>query len=438
MNGLYQNLNFKLLDSVYIFNNNLIVILIMKIKSLKKYLIVPILIIIFVSCRSDSDTPTDPDPVLRTRGALLTFEKTGEFSTNIIEDFLNSLSTDQPVQLIAAYDVEVYKVIYITQNHNGEIVEASGAIFLPKGKNNFSIASIHHGTQTKRDRVGSVSPLYAPEGLAAASLGYFTLVPDYLGLGESTSVHPYHHQKSSAEPVIDFIRAGKEFAKKNNLVLNGQIFLAGYSEGGYVTLAAHKEIEQNYSAEIEVTASAPMAGAYDLNLTAKTIIQQGTYNEPSFLAYFLVAYNEIYGWNRLNDFFNSPYSERLPSLFDGTKTTSQINAQLTSNLSQLFKQSFISSYLNGTETIVTQAFNENSLLNWVPSSPIRFYHGDADEYVPYENAVIAKNYFLSHGGDVDLITIPGGTHATSVLPSIISAIEWFETIRISKLIADKK
>lgn len=405
------------------------------IKLLNRIFLLPIFFLVLISCRSESDLPVEPDPILRTRGALLKFEKTNEFSAELIEQFLNSLTSTQPVYLDALYDVEIYKAVYLTRDYNGNIVEASGALFLPKGKDTLSVASIHHGTQTKRDRVGSVSPFYAPEGLASASLGYFTLVPDYLGLGESEIVHPYHHQKSSAEPVIDFIRAGREFARKNNILLNGQIFLAGYSEGGFVTLAALKEIEQNYSNEITVAACAPMAGAYDLNLTAKTIIQSGTYNQPSYLAYFLVAYNEIYGWNRLSDFFNSPYAENLPSLFDGTKTTDQINSQLTTVLSQLFKQNFISAYLNGTETTVTESFRENSLLNWVPSTPIRFYHGDADEYVPYENSVVAKNYFLSHGGNVDLVTIPGGTHGSSVLPSILGAIEWFETIRLNKYVS---
>jgi len=72
------------------------------------------------------------------------------------------------------------------------------------------------------------------------------------------------------------------------------------------------------------------------------------------------------------------------------------------------------------------------LLNWTPSTPIRFYHGDSDEFVPYENSVSARNYFRSKGANAELITIPGGTHATSVLPSIVGAIEWFETLRMNK------
>ena len=47
-----------------------------------------------------------------------------------------------------------------------------------------------------------------------------------------------------------------------NVALNGQLFLMGYSHGGHVTMALHRELEQYHANEITITASAPMAGAY--------------------------------------------------------------------------------------------------------------------------------------------------------------------------------
>ncbi|NMB82832.1 MAG: hypothetical protein GYA14_13555, partial [Ignavibacteria bacterium] len=99
----------------------------------------------------------------------------------------------------------------------------------------------------------------------------------------------------------------------------------------------------------------------------------------------------------------------------------------------LFRQNFIDGFLSGSESVVISAFESNSLLNFTPASPIRFYHGDSDEFVPYINSINARNYFRSKGANAELITIPGGTHSTSVLPSIVGAIEWFETLRINKL-----
>ncbi len=395
-----------------------------------------LLALYFQSCKSDSsDSPTEP--LTHARGQLVNSAPLGAYSIPILQAYINLQLGNQQTGVTLRYDVDAYKIVYRTIDPNGNLINASGMVCIPRGKNNISLISIHHGTQTNRSKVGSVNPYYTPEGIIAAALGYYAVMPDYLGLGESNLLHPYHLAKPSADVVIDMIRAGREFANKNGLTLNGQIFLAGYSEGGYVTLASHKEIQQNYSSEINVAASAPMAGAYDLNLTAKKIIQNKIYNQPSYLAFFFVAYNNYYGWNKLNDFFNSPYAERIPSLFDGTKTTDEINNQLTNDINQLFKTNFVNAYLNGNETTLTSAFDNNSLLNWTPTAPIRFYHGSADEYVPYENSVQARNNFISRGANVELITIPGGTHSTAALPSIISAINWFEQLRIKKMLAAK-
>ena len=401
-----------------------------------KYKIIPgciLIVILFVSCGKKSDSPVEP--IIESRGQIISVTSLGSISAQNLQQLASAAVSPAQFNFTLQYDVEFYKIDYVTVDPQGNLVVASGALFFPTGKNNLSIMSLHHGTVTSRTQVASQNPLGAIDGLVAASLGYYALEPDYLGLGDSNILHPYHYQKSSANAVIDFIRAGRSYASGRNIALNGQVFLAGYSEGGYVTLAAHKEIEQNYSNEIKVTASSPMAGAYDLNLTASTILQQSTYNQPSYLAFFFETYNSIYGWNRINDVFNSPYADRIPSLYDGTKTTDEINAQLTININQLFKQSFLSSYLSGKETSINAAFAENSLLNWKPSAPIRLYHGNADEYVPYQNSVDARDYFQAQGSNVVLITINGGTHQSASIPSILDAISWFESIRLKKLAA---
>ena len=384
------------------------------------------------SCKSNSDNlPTEPPA--SSRGQIVSSVSLGINDVKSLQSYINQQLSSQQLSVTLVYSVLIYKLVYKTVDPSGNTVTASGIVCIPQGKNNLSLMSVHHGTQSNRLRAASVNPFNSPEGIIAAALGYYAVMPDYLGLGESTLMHPYHLAKPSADVVIDMIRAAREFANNSGIILNGQVFLAGYSEGGYVTLAAHKEIQQNYNNEIRVTASAPMAGAYDINLTAKKIIQNKIYNQPSYLAFFFAAYNYYYGWNKLSDYFNSPYADRIPTLFDGTKSTDEINFQLTNDINLLFKSNFVNSYLNGSEITVTSAFDNNSLLNWTPAVPIKFYHGSADEYVPYENSVKARDTFLSRGANVELITIQGGTHLTAALPSIISAINWFEQIRLKKL-----
>lgn len=402
----------------------------------KLFLLFTLLVIfIFTSC-SKNDSPVEPE-ITPYRGQLTGSGNNGNFPVLFLQTTISSMAGSNTINVKLIYDVNAYKISYRTVDSKGNIITVSGSIFIPVSKNNLSLISIQHGTQTKRTSVGSTSSLNAPEGLIAASLGYYAVVPDYIGLGESTLLHPYHLAKPSADAVVDIIRAGREFALSKGITLNGQVFLAGYSEGGYVTMAAQKEIEKSFSSEFNLTAVAPMAGAYDLNLTAKKIIEGKIYNQPAYLAFFSVAYNNYYGWNKLGEFFNPPYAEMLPGLFDGTKSTGEINQALTNDVAKLFKQSFIDAYLNGTETTLTQAFIENSLLDWTPKAPMRLYHGDADEYVPYENSTKARDLFRSRGTNVELITITGGTHTSTALPAITLAIEWFGSLKLSKSLASK-
>jgi predicted esterase len=301
------------------------------------------------------------------------------------------------------------------------------------------LLSFQHGTITERADVASQNPFSEDtfESVLGASLGYFSLQPDYLGLGSSTLLHPYHNAKASANAVIDFIRASRAYANTKKVALNGNVFLYGYSEGGYVTLAAQKEIELNYSHEIKITASAPMAGAYDLLLTARTILQENTYGSPTNIAFLLFSYNDIYGWNKMSDMFNSPYAESIPGLFNGLFNSGQINTSLTTTVNKLLKQTFIDSLIQNKEPVISNAFLDNSLLDWIPSVPIRLYHGDSDELVPYQNSVEARDVFTSRGSNVQLITITGGTHETSVIPSVIDAFTWFQSFNVNKVMAYK-
>ncbi|MCK7491427.1 MAG: hypothetical protein MZW92_06745 [Comamonadaceae bacterium] len=63
------------------------------------------------------------------------------------------------------------------------------------------------------------------------------------------------------------MRALRSWCSTHAINLDGRIFPAGYSEGGYATMAAQREIETLHAGEFAITASAPAAGPYDLSGT---------------------------------------------------------------------------------------------------------------------------------------------------------------------------
>ena len=215
-------------------------------------------------------------------------------------------------------------------------------IAIPKTTQQVAMLSFHHGTITNRADAPSNFSSIDPNSVAyaaMASAGFIGVIPDYLGFGSSSSIlHPYYIESLTASSIIDMLKAADELAKQKNIQFNNRLFLAGYSEGGYATMAAHKAIEENGLDGFNLIASFPGAGAYDLSGMQAHIFSLQDYNDPHYLAYMARAYQIEYDEDDLlTDFFKEPYASRIPGLFDGQKGADEINAQLTSKVADLIQ-----------------------------------------------------------------------------------------------------
>jgi len=68
-------------------------------------------------------------------------------------------------------------------------------------------------------------------------------------------------------------------------------------------------------------------------------------------------------------------------------------------------------------------------VDWSPNAPIMLVHGENDITVGYNNSVIARDKLKANGADITLITIPNGTHGSSVFPAYAAAMVWFNTLK---------
>ncbi|MEI6970384.1 MAG: lipase family protein [bacterium] len=388
-----------------------------------RLLVVGIFVAWLAGCGDDDNVPT------ASRGTVVRVESMGTFPVALLHQALTYY--DAPVSLSPRFSVDAYRVIYITKNARGALVEASGAIFLPAGQTNLPMISLQHPTQTERTAVASVAPLvYGPDAVLAASFGYAACAPDYLGMGESDGMHPYLHAGSAANAVMDLVRAGRRFCAAENVTLNGQLFLGGYSEGAHATMAAQRAMESESPSEFQITAVACLSGPYNLEQMAGSIMADPMEDDVAFIAYFLTAYNDVYGWNRLDGIFAAPYSDRMDLLFDGSLSMGEIKDALPATVGEMVLESFSAGYANGMETEVLAAIRENTLLDWRPLAPVRLYHGTADDLVPFDIAVSTLNSLRSQPGtSVELYPVAGADHEDGILASLDPAFTWFESLR---------
>ena len=390
-----------------------------------RFLFFAVLLGVLFSCQREENEPARP------AGTFLSATELSRYDTTFVRMIVNGIEGIGRVTI--AYNVVAEKIVYLTTDPDGKVVEASGLLVMPETLGSFPLLSIQHGTIARRQDVSSADPMLN-EGVVALISGvggYITLIPDYLGLGVSKEMHPYLMRDILAGNVTDMIVAVREHIRQQGATDDGQLYLAGYSEGGYVTLAAHRALEMNGAPEgLQVVASAPMAGSYDLKLTVDTILSYGVYHSPAFIAYILYAYDHFYHWNRLEEIFREPYASLIPGLFDGTHTTGDINDRLPVEIDQLLQADFMKAWYAGQTPWLLEALRGNSLLDWGPSAPVRLYHGDQDHTVPFWNAVKACEELRNHGGEhIGLVTIAGGNHDSSVIPSFTGALHWFDSLR---------
>jgi alpha-beta hydrolase superfamily lysophospholipase len=333
---------------------------------------------------------------------------------------------------LVKYGVTTYKVVYETI-YNGEAIQASGLIYLPEGLNGAApIVSLQHGTTFLKDDAPSTSGSFS--GMEYfASAGYIAVMPDYIGYGTSAGIfHPYYDEKHSAMCVVDFIKAAKQLLKEKNILFDNQLFLAGYSEGGYVTLAAAQEIELNAAHELKLTAVAAGAGGYDLGEMLAAVTTSTHYAYPAYLAFVIMSYNNTYGWNKpLNYFFQDKYAKALETYMTGQYDGWQINSKLTTDIKSLLNPTFYQQLKKEDGEIeFKRTLYDNSVSGWKSNLPIRLYHGTRDEIIPYKNSEVTLDHFRAAGSrDVTLTAIPAGTHGSAFIPMLQKFVPWFESLR---------
>jgi len=385
--------------------------------SLKAYSFIALVCLVAFSCKNDDDV--QPERVLVTAVKVLS-HTAGELQTVLGRADLNlDLS-------VMKYEVEIYKITYKT-TYNGQEVNASALVSLPLKAPSVPIVSFQHGTIAAYTQAPTALELYDPESIlysALASPGFISVAPDLLGFGSSKSIlHPYYVEDLTASAVRDAIRAARDLASDKSIGFNGKLFLAGYSQGGYATMATHKSIEAEALEGIELVASFPSSGGYDIKAMQEYFWGLDEYNQPFYLAFVAEAYKTTFGWTQpLSDFFNEPYAGKIPALVNGSKTSNEINDELTFNIADLVNADLLAHIDTDTKyKYIVDAFNDNSLTDWKPTVTMHMFHGDADTTVPFNNSVITYNKLIANGASasvVTLTTLPGADHTGGVFPYI--------------------
>jgi hypothetical protein len=423
------------------------------------------------------------------RGALLsTPTLVASYSDNDLLALLGGSDVGK-VLLSLAYtpkcSLDVYQLSYETVGGQNESAKASGALMVPTGSDPacqgpLSIVVYAHGTNADKTFNMAILKGNAEAILMAAifaSRGYIVVAPNYAGYDTSDlPYHPYLNADQQSKETIDVLAAARSalpVATATSVTDNHKLFLTGYSQGGFVAMAAQKALE---AAGMKVTAAAPMSGPYALAAFGDAIFM-GQVNTSGPLNFTLItdSYQHAYGniYTNTTDVFEAQYAPNIASLLPSTSSITSLyaagdlpqNALFSSTppapefasitpattpaaLAPVFAMGFGTlnlvtntyrlSYLRdaqaapdgGFPTVSTgipatsptntlrQALKLNDLRNWSPTAPVLLCAGDQDPTVFYLNTQLMQQYWMANAPgaaatilDVDSAVTAGDPYA---------------------------
>jgi len=367
------------------------------------------------------------------RGTLVSATKVLSKNSDYMQQRVKALQLFYPqLSNTTVHGVDAYKVIYNTVDAEGNPVQASGLVTVPQEINGtVSLISDQHGTIFARDHAPSVAaPLTRTGTLITALKGYAVAMPDYIGYGSTANLqHPYLMKKPIADSVVDMIKASRALLDAQQIPYDDRLFLTGYSEGGYATMAAAEEIQQNHP-ELQVTAAAPMAGSYDLPATGSSILSHEVYPAPHLPVFLIYSYDYYLGLNMMADTFNEPYKTEIETYFAEKRKGNIIPLTLPHERDVLYTQNFLQSFFAPQPNAFKEALAANSVYDWTPQMPMHLYHCEGDEIVDVQNSQTAYDHFTQNGApDVALILQPGGSHESCAFDFYVDAIGWFDSMQ---------
>lgn len=331
------------------------------------------------------------------QGKLISYEKVETYTKAELKEEWKKIGLPQIITPIK-HDIDLYEIYYKTQLPSGQDVIATGMYFVPVTKNrDISTLLYNHGT-VSQNRVGydyngesTICKLFAADDYAVAW-------QDYIGLGKAEGFHPYQHYESTGQSGVDLLKAIREINLDIDFKVNNDLFITGYSQGGYSTMAVHKMIQEKFPTVFKVTATSPMSGAYDMS-GVQSEVMNIEYTQPHYLPYLLYGYNELYKIveGKFEQIFTEPYDSIIPIYFDKQHSVNQINDILPTIPMKMIKPYFANEFKTNPDFVFSKRLRENNLYDWVPQAPVQLCYCKGDEEVYYKNSLVAYDYMTKNG-----------------------------------------
>lgn len=366
---------------------------------------------------------------------------------SLISSELIGALTESEIETMYGVDAEngvsLYKITYKTLKPWNAVEDtASGLLVLPENYSSTSpIVAYQHGTTNGPESCPSNLNAGHSIPIAYGASGFVCTAADYLGLGESDIFHPYVHAESEATAGLDMLISSLELMEAElSATWLGELFVAGYSQGGHASMALHRYLQDNFSFIWPMKKAAHMSGPYDISgVMRDLILRDSVYPYTGFVPYALLGYQEVYGdiVESIPAVFKDPFAGFIEDFYSGEINLTELTTQMGSALffltgaiipNRIFQDSILDQVTNNSDHPINVALRDNDTYDWVPTAPTRLYYCTADDQVPYQNSLVAEAHMNSLGAD-DLKAVdidPTANHGECAPQAVLESILFFK------------
>ncbi|WP_180899329.1 alpha/beta hydrolase family protein [Martelella soudanensis] len=328
--------------------------------------------------------------------------------------------------------VNLYRITYnsVIPEMDNKPTVASGLIAVPDTDGtSFPTVSYQHGTVYGRHEVPSFleeSPETQLMVAQFAGQGYMVIGADYFGLGLSTEPEGYMVKGSHQQAAYDLLMASRDVLTDRNLS-SPKLFLAGWSQGGFVTMAFLEKLE---AAGIPVDAAATASAPLDVYALMEGFLVYPREFDAVWLNSIMIlssfAYENYYGIPGLaRSLLTDEYYDIAKKAYDREPFNPE---DITTDLHKLirpdyFDPQYFASSAFGKLIKTAQAYR------WVIKSPVRNYYGETDEAITPGVGRMAMTYAQSMGTgnqNVEAVSTGPTSHRGTFATAVPQWKVWFD------------
>jgi pimeloyl-ACP methyl ester carboxylesterase len=328
--------------------------------------------------------------------------------------------------------VRLYRVTYssVVPERGNKPTVASGLIAVPDVEGtSFPMVSYEHGTVYGKQEVPSF-PEQSPETQLMiaqfAGQGYVVIGADYFGMGTSAETEGYMVKASHQQATHDMLIASR--AVLDHLkIATPKLFLAGWSQGGFVTMAMLEKLEQS---GVKVDATATASAPVDVFVALNGFLNFPRKNDASWVNSLFIlsafSFENYYGVPGLarsliaDAYYDVSRKAYLREPFNAADVPTDLHKLIRADY---FDPQFFAASAYGRLVAQTQAYR------WIIKSPVRNYYGETDEAISVGLGQLAMTYQRAIGAGnpaVEALSTGNTSHRGTFATAVPKWKSWFD------------